>query len=259
LRRAGVLLALLLIGCASAGPAKRPVPDRAAPVVGTVLRPPAGMRSGAPVVVWGGSTPGRPQGPVARDLARHGHPVLSLAYFGAPGLPDDLERIPLEYFVRAIRWFDRRPGVDGRRLTVYGVSRGSEAALLMGAHFPRLVHAVVAVAPSSKVYPAVHRRAPAWTLRGRPLPYALADDAKAGFDAPAVIPVERIRGPLLLAAGGRDRVYDAAAYEAAIVRRLRRHRFAHRVTAIVYPRAGHGLTSRRDLLRATLRFLARLG
>jgi dienelactone hydrolase len=257
LRRAGVLLALLLIGCGSAGPAKRPMPDRAAPVVGTVLRPPAGMRSGAPVVVWGGSTPGRPQGPIARDLARHGHPVLSLAYFGAPGLPDDLERIPLEYFVRAIRWFDRRPGVDGRRLTVYGVSRGSEAALLVGAHFPRLVHAVVAVAPSSKVYPAVHRRAPAWTLRGRPLPYALADDAKAGFDAPAVIPVERIRGPVLLAAGTNDQVWDSVAYERAIVRRLRRHDFRFDVVALEYQGAGHALSARPDLHRSLERFLSR--
>jgi dienelactone hydrolase len=233
--------------------ARRHPPQRA--VTGTVLRPPRGTRPGAPVVLWGGSTPGEPQGPVARRLAAGGHPVLSLAYFGAPGLPAELESIPLEYFTRAIRWFDRRRGVDGRRMVVYGVSRGSEAALLVGAHFPRLVRGVVAIAPSSKVYPAVLRRRPAWTLRGRPLPFALADDAGAGFDAPAVIPVERIRGPVLLAAGGRDQVYDSEAYERAIVRRLRRHGFGYRIAALLYRRAGHGITGREDLLRSTLRFL----
>src|SRR4051812_41431177 len=189
-RWAAALLVLGLAGCSG-------LPR---PLAGTLHRPPDATRHpGAPVVLWGGSTPGEPQGDVAARLAAAGHPTLSLAYFGAPGLPRELESIPLEYFATAIRAFDRLPGVDGRRLVVYGVSRGSEAALLVGAHFPRLVHGVIAVAPSSKVYPAVLRRRPAWTLRGRPLPYALADDARGGFDAPAVIPVERIRAPILLA------------------------------------------------------------
>jgi dienelactone hydrolase len=248
-RWAAAVLVLGLAGCSG-------LPR---PIAGTLHRPPAGDRPGAPVVVWGGSTPGEPRGDLARRLAAAGHPTLSLAYYGAPGLPRELESIPLEYFARAIRTFDRVPGVDGRRLVVYGVSRGSEAALLVGAHFPRLVHGVIAVAPSSKVNPAVPRRAPSWTLRGRPLPIALADDAKGGFDAPAVIPVERIRAPILLAAGTRDRVWDSLAYERAIVRRRHRRHAPEPVTAIVYRGAGHGLTWRADLFAATLRFLDGVG
>jgi hypothetical protein len=120
------------------------------------------------------------------------------------------------------------------------------------------VHAVIALAPSSKVNPAVHRRAPSWTLHGKPLPIALAFDAKAGFDAPAVIPVERIRGPILLAAGTNDQTWDSVGYERAIVRRLRRHHFRHDVVALRLEGAGHALSARRDVMAAVLRFLDRV-
>jgi dienelactone hydrolase len=258
--RRALLPLVLLAGCGHGD--RRPVaatPAPAAhqrPVAGTYFAPPRGPY-GVPVVVWGGSEGGEARRPVARALAAAGHPALSLAYFGAPGVPRDLESIPLEYFARAVRELDARPGVDGGRTVVLGVSRGSEAALLLGAHFPRLVHGVIAIAPSSKVNGAVHGDFPAWTLRGRPLRYALAIDAKGGFDAPSVIPVERIRGPILLAAGGRDTIWPSPAYERAIVRRLRRHHFRYRVKALLYPRAGHGIggADGARLNREILRFL----
>ena len=53
-------------------------------------------------------------------------------------------------------------------------------------------------------------------------------------------------------------MWDSQAYQRAIVRRLRRHDFAHPVTALLYRGAGHGLTGREDLLRSTLRFLDRI-
>lgn len=59
----------------------------------------------APVLIFGGSGGGLiPVEPAL--LASHDHPTLALAYFGEPGLPQSLVRIPLEYFVRAIRWLD---------------------------------------------------------------------------------------------------------------------------------------------------------
>ena len=78
-----------------------------------------------PVLLIGGSEGGLSMTGEAALLASHGYPALDVAYFGAYGLPRSLERIPLEYFVRVARWLDRRPGVDGHRLVVYGVSRGT--------------------------------------------------------------------------------------------------------------------------------------
>src|SRR4051794_10943017 len=139
------------------------------PVVGTFY---PSQGAGAPVIAWGGSGPGQPDA-VARDLAAHGHPAFALRYFDYPSLPPQLESIPLEYFARAIRAFDRRPGVDGSRTVIYGHSRDSEAALLVGSLYPGLAHGVVATAPSNKSYGSAVSAGPGWTLHGRPLPAAI--------------------------------------------------------------------------------------
>ena len=189
----------------------------------------------APVLLIGGSEGGVSTGFMASLLASHGHPSLALGYFGAPGLPANLREIPIEYFARAARWLDRRRGVDGRRLVVLGGSRGSEAALLLASDFPQLVHGVVALSPSSKVNSSLDGRASGWTLHGRPLPYAYSFDADPAFEPKSVIPVQRIRGPVLVAAGGEDKTWPSAAYARAIARR------ASRARVLVYPQAGHGV------------------
>jgi pimeloyl-ACP methyl ester carboxylesterase len=205
------------------------------PVVGTFY---PGEPDRTPVVAWGGSGGGQPDA-VARDLAAHGHPAFALTFFGEPGLPPHLESIPLEYFARAVREFDRRPGVDGSRTVVYGHSRGSESALLVGSLYPELVHGVIATAPSNKSYGSSYRSGPGWTLRGRPLPVAVFDDPTAGYDRKALIEVERIRGPVLLGSGAEDQLYDSKAYARAIVRRLHRRRFRFPVRSVVFADTGH--------------------
>jgi dienelactone hydrolase len=202
------------------------------------------------VLVFGGSGGGLTTSYAAALLAAHGYPSLALAYFKVPGLPKTLTNIPLEYFAKALRVLRDQPGVDPRHVLVAGESRGGEAALLLGAHFPRLVNGVVAGVPSSVVnsgWPDTTR--PAWTLGGRPLP--AASPSEFGQPNPpgkpqAVIAVERIGGPVLLACGGQDVVWPSCGYVDAIAARLRAHRFAHPVTALRYPDAGHlvgGLTA----------------
>jgi pimeloyl-ACP methyl ester carboxylesterase len=207
------------------------------PIVGTFY---PGDPAKTPIVVWGGSGGGQPD-VEASSLAAHGHPAFALTYFGGPGLPPHLESIPLEYFARAVRAFDRRPGVDGRRTVVYGHSRGSESALLVGSLWPRLVHGVIATAPANKSYGSAYHRGPGWTLHGRNLPVGLADDPLGGFDRKALIEVERIRGPVLLGSGAHDALYDSKAYARAIVRRLHRRRFPYPVRSVVFPDAGHNV------------------
>ena len=222
------LIALIAAAALSHGP----------PLVGTFF---PGDPDRTPVVVWGGSGRGEPDAE-ARFFADHGHPAYALTYFGAPGLPPDLEGIPLEYFKRAIVAFDRRPGVDGTRTVVYGHSRGSEAALLVGSLWPGLVHGVFATAPANKSYgSAVSSKGAGWTLHGRPLPIAYANDPLGGIDRAAMIKVERIRGPVLLGSGEKDRLYDSKAYGRAILRRLARHRFPYPARSVVFPGAGHSV------------------
>lgn len=188
--------------------------------------PPSATRMPA-VLEFGGSEGGLPcDGGL---LASHGYPVLDLAYFAAPGLPQKLERVPLEYFEKALRWLAQQPGVDPDRLVAWGISRGGEAAFLLGTTYPKLVHAVVDYVGSSVVYASPDDGAvPAWTLHGKPIPSGTQ------------IPVEQVAGPLFMVGGWDDELFASGARVESVATRLRAH---HRkdFTALTYANAGHSI------------------
>ncbi|MGH7838798.1 MAG: acyl-CoA thioester hydrolase/BAAT C-terminal domain-containing protein, partial [Candidatus Binataceae bacterium] len=210
----------------------------------------------------------------AAVLSRHGFATLALAYFGIPPLPAWLHRIPFEYFEAAFAWLAAQPEIDCRRMGVLGVSRGAELALLLGATFPQ-IRSVAAFAPSHVAWAAGGREKesgeiiPVWTYRGKPVPFAplplrgfmlrsafpvvalrrpviFRNLFRAGMCnrkalERAAIPVERIRGPVLLVSGGDDRVWPAQQMSEAVVARLREKQFPCRVEHLHYPQAGHML------------------
>lgn len=57
----------------------------------------------------------------------------------------------------------------------------------------------------------------------------------------ALIPVERIHGPVLLICGKRDRVWPSCPMAAAVMARLRARNFAYPVQFLAFPRAGHAV------------------
>jgi dienelactone hydrolase len=200
---------------------------------GRYFAPPRDGRRHPAVLIFGGSEGGLSVEPDARLLAAHGFPTLALAYFAEPGLPSELGRVPLEYFARALRFLDRQPGVDPGRVVTYGESRGSEAALELGVHYPALVHGVVGIVPSAEVNAGLVThgagRVPAWTFRGRALPFT-------GLEAS--IPVERIRGPILVA-GGKDDLVWPSYYFAEDIADRSRARHGPPVHVHEYADAGH--------------------
>lgn len=193
------------------------------------------------ILVFGGAEGGLATTGLAMLYASHGYPTLALAYFGEPGLPRNLVHIPLEYFARALRWLQRQPGVDPTKLAVEGVSRGSEAAQLLGIHYPRLVHAVIALVPANGPGPGEKRDSArrfnqaGWTFRGRPIPWAEGTQY-----TPFPFEDERIDGPIFLDCAGFDSAWPSCPMAHAIVVRLHHHRFPHRVVLLDYPQAGHG-------------------
>jgi dienelactone hydrolase len=238
------------------------------------IPPPSKFRHPLPVVIVLSGSGGGFDLDKAALLARHGFATLALAYFGTPPLPTWLHRIPLDYFEAALGWLAAQPEVDPARIGVLAVSRGAELALLLGSMYPQL-RALVAYAPSSVAWAAGGRDKdtgeiiPSWTLRGQALPFAplplrqfifrsaipvallkrpvmFRDLFRPGLRnskavAAAAIPVERIGGPILLVSGGDDHLWPATEMSEAIVARLKRHHFAHRVEHLHYPRAGHML------------------
>ncbi|MFC3835400.1 MULTISPECIES: acyl-CoA thioesterase/bile acid-CoA:amino acid N-acyltransferase family protein [Deinococcus] len=238
---------------------------------GTLFCPPAEVPLRGAALQLGGSEGGLSPA-VGALLASEGFLVLSVAYFGVPGLPPSLINLPLEYFHRAISFLRSCPEAAGRRIGITGASKGAEAALLLGATYPDEVGAVAAFAPSGLVFEGIDRVGShppgqpksSWSLGGQPLPYLpyrvdwgavfagpppirltpAHQDALHGADpgtvAAATIPTERIRGPVLLVSGGDDQVWNA--HELSMVAQQRRDVAGRLTEHLTDPRAGHALS-----------------
>lgn len=214
------------------------------------------------VLLLGGSEGGLGGGAhaMALSLQEEGFNVLHLAYFGAPGQPDALERVPLELFEEALDWLKQRPEVDAQRLAVVGASKGAEAALLVASRRPDL-RAVVAGTPTSVAWPGINwakggqSSHSSWTAGGQELPTmpfsdwkasegiisvyrSVEDSARAAEVERAAIPVERASAAVLLVCGEAETMWPACPM-ARMVRARSKSRKGPPVTILAYRDAGH--------------------
>jgi dienelactone hydrolase len=224
---------------------------------------PAHAHGRLPAILMLGGSEGGMGAAAARDgrvIAQHGYAVLQVAYFDAPGLPKDLGLIPLEYFKTAIDWLRAQPNVDPRRIGIVGGSIGSEVALTVASHY-REIKAVVATMPSSVVWPGIIHTAgdppSTFTLAGKPLPYLpyggpfttiynLYANGLRALDRheDAIIPVERINGPVMLVCGKSDTLWPSCPMAEQVAARLKAEHFAHSVQLVEYSDAGHAVFGR---------------
>jgi len=231
---------------------------------GTLFMPPSDCPQSV-VITLSGSNGGTGKGRAAL-LASHGVATLALGYFSFEGLPKNLENIDLAYFEKVFSWIDDRSELSGK-IGLYGVSRGAELALLLGSFFPERISAVLAVVPSSVVWGALgNPREAAWIYEGKPVlpsaPFPMAKlDINRGKDPsdpfstrhfhmmgrsmveewePAMIPVEKMQGPVLLVSGGDDQMWPSDVFAADLAERLESASIPH--NHLLYPEAGHGIT-----------------
>ncbi|MBW3600820.1 MAG: dienelactone hydrolase family protein [Planctomycetes bacterium] len=212
------------------------------------------------VVVLGGSEGGR-SARRAKAFAAEGYAVLSLAYFKEAGTPDYLDEIPLEYFDKPIEWFAERPAMQGKKIVLVGGSKGAELALLLASRKAE-VAGVIAISPSSVAFQGIPRvfwpPRSSWSYKGKPLPF-VPYDVSQGVDptnlrplyelslshadvvAKASIPVEKIKGPILLLSGEDDGMWPASDMAESIVARLKENKFPHAFEHVPYEDAGHTL------------------
>ncbi|MBL8919633.1 MAG: acyl-CoA thioesterase/BAAT N-terminal domain-containing protein [Myxococcaceae bacterium] len=229
------------------------------------------------VVVFGGSEGGLGGGQLTgQGLVREGFAVLAVAYWGVPGKPSGMSRIPLETFQRAVARLRQLPDVQQQKVALLGVSRGGEAALLAGSSFPADVQAVVALVPSGFAWAAPGSSTTStWTLDGGDVPFlawptgsssVITRDAgyQVTFSAPfflggyeaardaglagrAQIAVENVNGPVLMLAAGDDGVWPSCALTSPAWERLvdAGHALARGDQFVCFPGAGHSINPSR--------------
>lgn len=221
------------------------------------------------VIVLGGSEGGLIES-FAAALATEGFATLALAYFGVDGLPEQLSQVPVEYFGRALQWMQHQPEVVADQIAVAGASKGGEAALLVGSRCEDIA-AVVGVVPSGAAFMSIGRtplalRRSSWSIDGQGVPFVPAryswpvvrefmsiraplrlrvfyDEAimNTAAVAAATIPVERIRGPVLMLSGEDDQLWPSPVLAEIAEQRLQAHNHRWPHEHVTYPDCGHAI------------------
>ncbi len=241
------------------------------PIVGVFLIPKEITEPTPAIIVLGGSEGGYKEGWASVIASKTRMPTLALAYFGAPGLPQTLENIPVETVGKAIELLNQQPLVARDHIGIVGASRGGELALLAASIYPE-IKAVVGYTPSGVIWSGIGENpdAPAWTYQGRAFPYLKAmmseeqgrqflEAQKNGtpyLDAPsflyslemqrsrvgeATIHVEDSQAAFLLIGNPGDGVWPSDMLSQIVIDRLRSHNHSRTYQLLSYDQGGHML------------------
>lgn len=215
------------------------------------------------ILLLGGSEGGlgKDVGAQALLLQNEGFHVLQLAYHNAPGKSTKLENIPLEEFYRGLDWLKQQPGVDSERLAIVGYSKGAEAGLVVATRYPG-IRALALGMPSSVIWDGMSgfnylfgSFSSSWSENGKPLPHlaykgfpdntgllpVFVNGLKLlGENSPAIIPVEKVSGRIMMVCGQKDNVWPSCPMADQIVSRSERLN-GPRITLLKYEDAGHGV------------------
>lgn len=196
------------------------------------------------VLVFNGNAGNRAhRGPLAAALHRHGVQVLLVDYRGYGGNPGAPSEHGLAVDGRAARaYLAGRPDVDPSRLVYFGESLGTAVAVNLAVEHPPA--ALVLRSPFTSMSDVGQHHYPFLPVR------LLLRDRFAAIDQ-----IRRIRVPLLVIAGGHDRIVPIDSsrrlYEAAMAPK----------TLLVLPDADHNdyaLLAGDEMIEAIIRFLQRL-
>jgi dienelactone hydrolase len=156
----------------------------------------------------------------ARELAKAGFAVVTFCWFGCPGRPAKIHNIPLETTLAGLTWLANSSAVGGRKVGVFGVSRGAEQAVLLASLAPNQMVAVATHAASDTIVAAYdpatmdavyeydptsgqYKMAASWTWQGTKL-YGERD---AYGDAGPRIEIEKYLEPMYLSHGENDMLW----------------------------------------------------
>ena len=219
------------------------------------------------VIVMSGSNGGmRLTEKEARFYHDNGIPALALALFKTKQTQKNLDRVPIEYVERAVRWLKR---LGYQKIGIDGASKGSEIALLAGSMFPDIT-CVIARVPSYFVSEGLRvsgiSKNPSgtscWNYHGKELPFAPYRSRKFNMlkmlmkekelhiltfnrgkivTPETTIPVEKINGPILLLSSKHDEVWESYKSAVLIEKRLNQASFPFAYRHIAFPYLSHAM------------------
>lgn len=185
--------------------------------------------------------------PTRDRFVAKGYAFLALGYFGAAGTPPLLDKIALEDVYQNIQEATKDTNVKKSGIALIGGSRGADLALLLGSYYPE-ISCVVGLVASHAVFPGHtdHFTSSCWTFKDKELPFVPVNEAAIPFlikrdlrgafetmlldsvaATKAAIPVEKIKGPILLLSATEDEICPSTPMSEAMIQRLKDKQFRY--------------------------------
>lgn len=181
------------------------------------------------------------------SLNKKGYALLAIGYFKSNGTPKHLDRISLNAIRDTILSVAKHSKIDHSKVILMGGSRGGELVLNLASRCPEF-NGVIALSTSNVSFPAITWSAntSSWMYNDEEVPYvpaplktispALKGDLftahsmmleDEGAVKNAEIPVENIKGSILILSGKEDDQWPATKMSEQIMKRLKEHHFEH--------------------------------
>lgn len=189
-----------------------------------------------------------------------GFALLVVGYFGLPGIPSGLDRIELSGVLEAIEDTRLNPLVDAKKLSVLGVSKGAELALVLASRSVQ-ISAVIAVVGSEVVFgsPEWYSTSSSWSWHGKAIPFVpfdlrsvvplmqgnfrqsheIAMQNQQAYQQ-ALIPVQQMQADVLFVSGTADELWPSSEMSDRMMHTLQQHHYPHRYQHLKITGGGHG-------------------
>lgn len=207
---------------------------------------------------------------LASPLASKGLSVLVVPYFASEGLPDKLEKVPLEYFEKIFKWIENNEVTKSKEIFLHGTSKGGELALLLASRYKQ-VKKVVAVEPHAYCFQALNgmmigNNVSSWSYKGDSIPFIEVDNnifieeqkkaIEQGFPfgfastykksieratnkEDARIKVENSEADILMFTGKEDNIWNSYDGCLEILDNLKNSNYKYNVELLTYNKMGH--------------------
>ena len=260
--------------------------------VGHLAEPDGGSEK-AVIVIMGGEQSLLPGIKFAERFADYGITGLAVSLFGAEGLPDSPNQVPLDMFLPAVSYLRREKNIE--HISVYGQSMGSIFACLVSQYIGGMENLIM-VSPTHVPFEGTRKDRKTMTgrsvatFRKEDIPFVRADFSKvkaskyythkdarhrvmgmwiAYHDAyadkraceRARLHAERSGARILLIAGEEDEAWPAAYSAREIEKNLRSAGYDQDVKVILYPHGSHlnGLMPNKEREKKLYRMILLIG